>query len=602
MNNEESPQHPDLEAPLPEKYGRDLYECYRKSIALTKLLRVERLTTKTILSIESFCNELHIFNERYPIQSVAQLGFYSSSLGYFQNLSYNTLLIASIITNRNHWNSTTAQQFIAGVFSWLVVHKAHIENVYEDKEVADVKHQQQLKHNVKFALDKLNRQVWNDTFSSITKLPLNAPSQLFTCLQDNGKLSQAFAIAVYLGLKVTRNQKSKPLAFADALKNVAHLLPSSGLSLLEPLLEFPGVIPPGSLLKSSSQGVILVLSQEKEGILARRYDEHSKNYQSKISVIDKLGSVQFFPPSKIRDPKKLQEWWDQEWMEKLEEIGSNSTKKLNQHSFRLDRPPQSLVDIIDHLNKHDIDINSLCSLIESEPSFVSHLQESASLTSREKMQVKDVKHGLLMHGFERTKYVLAQHALLSRLSQHYFPLQDSFYQMIKLWAQITCAASEYHSKLFAEELNNWVYFIASGLFTIAELKTKTHWQYSGDCSHNFTNIIDSHSPELLISHPTKLAGAWSQERGLLRILNEFQQELSGKKSKDLNYAAISVGFILTMRIYLIGDLTECENDKILQQNMQLIGIEPQELPKLIEISLQNSHCYSPIHLNKQQFQ
>lgn len=128
------------------------------------------------------------------------------------------------------------------------------------------------------------------------------------------------------------------------------------------------------------------------------------------------------PARKVANVAVSQLWWDKNWFDFHSIIPDLNTPFLQ--SFRLDKPPQVLLNIQHQLNQHDVNIEQMATLINAEKALVAHIQHSATLANRKRLPVQDVKHALMMHGYERTNSILIQQSLLLRLNQNYFPLQE----------------------------------------------------------------------------------------------------------------------------------------------------------------------------------
>ena len=503
---------------------------------------------------------------------------------------------------RNNINATSLQQVLCGVITWTICARKKLEQHYgclsQSAQQADF---DTIKQQLIQALSRWQRSVWLDIFTCVSAQMVIKPQayirkrNLRAPLQDYLKLS--FCLAGY----ITRNPKVAPLSFPVALRKVIQSCHCYGQSLLQPLLEYPGLILPGSAVISNKKETWLLLSHPDSDYLALKYDDASNGYSQEVTRLPAGDIAKVAAPGKLTNLRMIDKWWNNEWRSHQQQAESTNTRQLTAPGFRIDKPPTSLVEIIEHLNQQDIEVAKLSSLIENEPGFAQHIQETASQQSRSNLRIGNVKHGLLMNGFERTKSVLVQKALVTRLNQHSFPLQDAIYQFVKFWAAIASCIAQRHPKLLPEQASNWVYFCASGLFTNAEIKSCLYWQRddpvdqpTGDTQQS---PIAIKATEALWSHAHKLAVCWAQDRELISALKDIQakQHLPATAQRSLPHVLLSLSLKMSINYFFSNASENSNNDVYLQQYMSKLALSPETQPQILQEAVENSHVYWPIH-------
>src|SRR5690606_26165973 len=128
----------------------------------------------------------------------------------------------------------------------------------------------------------------------------------------------------------------------------------------------------------------------------------------------------------------LSQWWDKTWQEWQHAQSKPPHSRIQPVYFRLDIPPPTLTDVQQQLDLAQPDTNTLTRLISSERSLADYIQHQATLKSRQKLAMTNVKQALLMQGFERTYSILCQQALTIRLEQYRFPCAESLIQFSRL--------------------------------------------------------------------------------------------------------------------------------------------------------------------------
>lgn len=580
--------------PSSHLFSPSIQEIVRSQKEVSRLLSGLHVTNDSIEKIEQHCESIIQLFLATPVNALACISLYKRDLTYFDNFLLNISCTTCLFCLRNNWNKNALQQTLAGIVCWAICNKPYYDKVYagikSSENATGFKKLGQILHK---ALSVLDRQLWLESFTCLPTDVLLKPQIAMSRLQNSSQTSRILATSFYFVLVTTPNRRIKSVSIASAFKKIINSMKTDSAHI-EPLLQTPGLIWPGNLIKLRSGEVHLVVDELESNWLVRPLNKKDKTISPELFQIDKTQKVTILPNMPLATIDAITKYWNEEWFEQRIEHGSCLTE-LHSHSFRIDQPPASLLAIIEHLEQHDIDVNGLCALIEKEPSFVSHLQSSATQTGREKLPISDVKHGLMMHGFERSKCVLTQHALLTRLNQHYFPLQDSLYQFLKLWSLIAGILAENHKSLLAEEVSNWVYFSFSGLFTNIELKSKTRWQLRTSQVRDQSCLANIKQASQLNSHAQRLAQCWLQDIELKDALKELQlkRQLPASAARSKAHLVIQISMHLAVHYYFDGGEAPFY-DEFLLQLCREFGLSNEYLGTINQQVLERTHTYCPI--------
>lgn len=566
---------------------------YKNLIRLNTLYEKQPVSAQHIEQTEKLAERVLEALIASPNPVLAQIHFNKSNLPYFFNFQFNCIVFGALLLLRNNINLTTAQQILSGIISWSITAKPQISGEHTSSEASQ---QQKTKAQTIRVLNHYQRQIW---VSLLTAIKANDFAKLGSMVQRRNTaapLTNYLLLSLYFSWLLTRKPDKPGLSYSNALQKLVQSCQSFAQGLLEPLLEYPGLILPGSALTISGKQNVLYLGKHQSELYTLAYNSAEKRYSDDISVISEAQIQKIAPPINLNQIKLVEKWWGSQWIEVQALNQSTDSRKLYPKGFRPDRPPESLVDIIEHLNEQDIEVDTLIGLIQNETSFVDHIQLTATQQSRANIKINSVKHGLLMNGFERTRSVLVERALTTRLAQHQFPLQDVIYQFVKLWAAFAASLAQYHPKLLPEQASCWVYFAASGLFTHAELKLKQNWQFIDNDAQRDNHRIKLKEPQLLWQHAYKLAVCWAQDKELKDALRDMpaKQPLPPTAPRTIAHTLLNLSLNLATSIFFKGEVPEYDSDEYLQQYCQKLRVEPAEYPEIVEETVKNSHTYWPI--------
>jgi len=527
-----------------------------------------------------------------PDQAYGQLMFYKSSLPYSSNLIYNTALICCLLCQRQQWNDTSSKQIVCAALSMFAHQQRTIEHFYTGK-IDQEQAKASLKNNHKQLIQYLqtgSQQCWQSALKVTQLVHLqHSPKQLKLLGKLNPSQQLTF-LAAKLALMLTPNKIYKCKNWATALQQIGQHIPASYYALLEPLLEYPGLYPPGNLVQDQQGQAFIILSLNNKGLWATKAGTEVEQEM----VLLKAGEIKKSGQCKgVKSSKAAYKWWHSDWL--LAQQENNQSLRPDKISFRIDSPPQTLLSIQQQLHTYEPDIKQLSELINAEPIFAGHIQHQASLHARQKLPIKAVKHAIMMHGFERTNSILIQHALVVRLAQHKFPLQQHFIQFSQLAAQVAAAICKRNQLLVPEQAVNFITFSLSGLFTHALLKTYLQAPDNGAQQHDLTQTFKLAKAERLAQHAVTLTQTWQQEKIFINAI-KLHNQLDAKASVPTLRLASLLGLSLALAKKCYFQAKDSLADqKYQQQALQYLQLNQQELTLVQEEAISHCHCYTPFH-------
>lgn len=566
--------------------------------------RNRQISPELIQKTLDFSDGFIQLSKTHSDQLIAQLHFYKPSLPYSLNLFFNQLLTTYLLAVRNQWNDTAIQQLLCCAISQFAGITKQLDE-FSKNENAEINRKQISRHNKQLlqALNKPAFQIWFTGLKHAEHRWHLKPITILKLLPRQSRILRLLGIANCLGFLLTRTTYSPAFSFPMALKTITRHIPSLEYGTIESLLEYPGTTLPGTMAVLNDGRYLLVLTSSGDHFVGKRFYKEKNNCGNEIEHIPTQQIKKLLGPQPLKHLTHLDEWWDATWMQWLEENTSTDTEKhkheLRPILFRLDKPPPTLIAIQHHLQNDDFDANELADLIANEPVFATHIKNTATQSSREKLEISNVKHGLLLHGFERASSILMEHALTIRLNQHYFPLQESLLQFCTLYKHLSGVIAELSNKVTPELASCWAGFASSGVFTSVILKTRTALPTENLSGPRISQILPVEHASTFPHHAIKLAECWAQPAILTLAIQELEQTekfVSHSRKRHHNISAIlGMGLILTKYVYIADyDLTN-EELEYLQKAMLYLGIETSSEAAIIQSALERAHSYSPIN-------
>lgn len=560
---------------------------YAQTTNLLKTYRSGRFSSAHITLSLELSDALQTLLKTSPDPVCGQLLLYKRNLPYVVNLCFNTSLLTSLLCLRHRINETCAQQLVCSIGSIYGFHQAAIEQFAHGRIEAPAL---SVRDDIKKALNKVHLEVWASGYQLANSIAFTTllPGH---CSRIFHKLQKIVLTAHLLSLHLTPRKGSRSLNFAKALKQVAQQHSSLLQDTLRPLFDYPGLVPPGSTvrLNDAQLATVLSLEQQKLVLVDKQSDGFGDIHAIDTSCVTQLGASQ---PISKNNP--ILHVWGQAWREFCEV----SAHALTAHEplFKLDRPPPVLLQVQKQSISDDVDLDKIASLILSEPSLVEHVRTTATSSNRQNIPVKEVKHGLLIHGYQRTVSLLIQQALILRLSQHYFPLQEQFVQFTRLRMSLAAGLLS-HDSLLAERSSTLACFACSGLFTSPEFKSIRKWHMLSSELFNIATLTDKSNNNRLHRNALILASAWGQSKEDIKALEQairLPSQTTGKKSTRIVAAVLGSSLILARQIYFSQPDTCHKTQDYLLQACKLIGLEKQQTAQIALEAIEHCHLYCPL--------
>ncbi|MEP4888670.1 MAG: hypothetical protein ABJV04_01465 [Aliiglaciecola sp.] len=515
---------------------------------------------------------------------VAQPLLYKSRSSFLNNFVFNGMVYCALLCNRGRINDLCCQQLLSCLLSLYCERQEDLESFFQQN-----KRPSHHRKSVRLLqiLDKANLQTWMDGYQIY--------KWLFSKFENNRswpltltKNQHIILLAHQLASRITPSKSKKPMHFSSALRKLVQSSPERYLTGLDGLLEYPALLCPGSLIKLNNQDPAIVLSVAEDKVLVVMIKaDDSDAPQFKRVYKDNIHHVS--GTQKVSGFSQIQRWWNINWqLEKadcLDPIGSN---------FPLDKPPALLLEVQKHLNSGSVDIDKLALQINSEPAFAEYLKQTATISNRNKLPIQQVKHGLMMHGYVKANSMLIQQALLLRLNQSYFPLQQNFTQFIRLASQIAANLTSQNEHLTPEEASTLLCFACSGLFTQPALKTRTKWNLSLERQQDICCLFDFRQPETLRSHSLKLCQAWQQPKLYAEAIvanGQSSDELPKNPILKTMIMTLGLSLLLARKVYFCEQVLNDESRDFYTQSLKFFKLNEQNVSELLANSLQHSHSY-----------
>lgn len=516
-----------------------------------------------------------------PDAVFGQLQFNLTQLPEVASFSIKSCIALELLRVRNHINETCGQQLNCALLSVLLCNQSQWGEFLKDN-AAPLR--LSLPKSWLPALNKTQMDVWAQAFTFTQAVNV---SSLKGQPVLTGFIHNLMWIALKLSALMSPVNRPRALSFSDTLKTLIQQGDEEATRWLRPLLNYPGLAPPGSLIKS----------KDGQKAIVTRLSGHSVTLHSIRSTPDnpylrpKSEVLKVAAPQPLQSFTRLNTWWPED----DDGILSDSPYP---RLYKLDKPPAALLDVQAHLTKADVDIEELANMVEKEPMLSEHLMSTATVANRFKLPVSGVKHALMTHGYERANSMLIQHALLQRLSQNDFPLRKSFYQFALLWSHLAGQIASITKGVLEQQAATLCCFAAGGLFTAQPLKTQCTWRFQSFHLFDTRTLVEESNGQTVIDNAIALAEAWQQgPTNITALRNQLQlPEKMSKKLQVRKLACVSgLSLVMSRRLFFADDSTCRETDIYVQQALKLLKLSTQQL-----MSIQSSafhYCPTVIPLD-----
>ncbi|ALS97742.1 HDOD domain-containing protein [Lacimicrobium alkaliphilum] len=526
----------------------------------------------------------HCFNQAHQLQdsfaqapdswlAMAQLNFpdYSDS----QNLRFKRTLLAMLFSHCHRWHPQSSIGLMCAamtldLYSWPTTGDDFLKQI-----------------------KRLEQQIWASSLIPVARLlPLRQKNGFY---QRFARLSHPQLLLMLVGLISTEDRDKPPQKhWHQLLRALARQLPCNCYNLLEPLLLAFGLVPPGAMIQLQDKGIAILLSQTPNARLIKRYHSRSKSFSEEVEVIAITEAIRPRAAYGIKSLSLTDRLWDKDWLSSHQD--TEESDGWLPHTQPLSKPPAKLLAIQDLLKQDEPDVDMISNHIATEGFLARQLKYTASQRSRMKLQLEEVKHALLFQGFERTSSILVQQALLNRLNQQYFPLQQHALQFCVLLGHVLEALGDRQSKLQTESLVTLGYFFCSGLFINAAFKRRVRLPARAEELFSLDQLFSLPASVSCTQQSLTLARAWQQEKSSLDAIRCHHQLPSESELKGMAKTLatmLGVGLMMSRQIYFGDQPTQGRNSIYLQQAMQVLQLQPDEMQDVVLQAMENSQCYWP---------
>jgi hypothetical protein len=573
----------------------------RHYIALAKLLKIYRTASldRELLKVsQHFCKSLYDTAKTYPDLIFAQPQLYKPQLPFIVNLAFNSAVLTCLLAVRNRFDPSVTIQLMCGSLSIYALEQASIEKFYqtvEENEKSQTKIVGQINPTFTQLLKNNHQHIWLCNYLLCTHIHLTH----YPRVSLTSPVTNLAYMANRLALLCTPNKRQQALSFANAIKHLSIKCGQRWYALLTPLLQYPSVLPIGSYIRLQDGSIHIVLSLRIEGLVTKPLPTKQAVVlpadQTNIQLTLTRQVIQNYPCQQLNDFTRLNQWWGTDLMDHISIKSSHKPITAFAPVLRMQDVPASLLVIQDQLNHIKTDMALMVKAIEKDPSYAHQLQISASARNRNKQPVQSIQHALAMLGFERANSILLQQSLLSRLNQHYYPLQQVLLTFSQFFVFIVSELAA-RTKLLSPELASTIaYFSVSRLFTLPSIRSMTRWETSTLPTFKVASLVKLKATENLKNDALSLASAWQQNKQILYILQHYDLVMQKKENKG-NVCKFSFLFGLSLTLakeYYFTKTTRCkETTSYVNAGLIELGISQAELTDMMThiVTTKNIFC------------
>jgi HD-like signal output (HDOD) protein len=582
---------------MPDKIVKQHY------IALAKLLKIYRTAPfdKNLINASlNFCKSLYKTAKAHPDLIFAQPQLYKPQLPFIVNLTFNSTLLTCLLSVRNKFDPSVTIQLMCGSLSIYALEQLSIEKHYQtdDNDQKTVAKKIGLR-NAKFShlLETNQQQIWLCTYllCSHVHLPHYPRNKLTT------PVTALAYMANKLALLCIPNTLKHPISLAHAIKHLSLKCCSKWYELLTPLLKYPSLLPVGSYVRLRDGSIHIVLSLRTDGLVTQplpvkqSVEVKSDKMAIQLTLVEQV--VHIYPCQHLNSFTRINQWWGTDLIEWLSNNVNYEQRVAFDSVLPIQTAPPSLLIIQDQLNHINADITVIAKAIEKEPTFAQQLQVSASISNRQKQPVLNIQQGLAMLGFERTNSILLQHALLSRLNQQYFPVQQALLTFSQFFVFIVGELAT-RTKLISPELaRTTAYFVVSRLFTLPKIRSLNHWETSTQSTFRVECLIKIKENNSLKNDGFLLANAWQQNKQMLEVLQQYDLVTQNQENKPaVRQFCFLLGISLTLaHEHYFTETTRCnETADYFNTGLIELGFSQAEVIKIMTDITSSTNVFCPL--------
>ncbi|AWL12631.1 hypothetical protein HMF8227_02173 [Saliniradius amylolyticus] len=484
-----------------------------------------------------------------------------------QAFSLLSALNCALLCQHQRWNKVAANQLVCAAF--CLTPKGSPKGLFA-------------------LLQQLSQPLWFTSLKAVSRLLPHRQKQGFWPALN--KLTSPGALLMLASL-ITLAQLNPKQPLEHGLNNLARRLPTAFYPLLAQWLTYPSNMPPGQWVHDNEDQPYLVLSltlSERLLIPLKAGGQSVAEDKGRWLEQHRLQSVVQAPNI---EPQAYQALWQQQWQEDCE--GKSLCHPPQQSSYPVSRPPAKLMAIQKLLDRPQVDVATVAEHIASEGFLAHQLRYRASRNSRMRLEVREVKHALLFEGFERTRQLLLQQALISRLNQHFYPLQDNLLQLTILVAEMLSLLAQQTGRLLPEEATSLGYFACGGLFTCSRFKRLTRLPPSGEQGHRLDQLIALPGNEF-VQHSIRLARSWGLEKSFVGAIEQHAELPESRSNNATSQHASLLGLALALSHGAYFDRAPASlTQQYIDQACNQLELTPSRLATLQQQALAQAGCYCP---------
>lgn len=236
--------------------------------------------------------------------------------------------------------------------------------------------------------------------------------------------------------------------------------------------------------------------------------------------------------------------------------------------YPIQRPPNSLLNILRALHKPTSEPSTIASLIGQSRFFSQSLRRSAQQLNRMSIPVTDIKQSIMTHGMERISTLLTEQVLWARLTHSNFPLKQKFEQLAELHRFVAASVAFANKQVLPQQASLLATLQLSFLFTYAPLKTLLHWHEDYSNTNLTGPLIENIDSDVPLNSAVTLAQAWHQPTNIITPLTFFNRG-TATPSVHVVIELLKLSLHLSRHWRCGHELSETEYKALAQQYHQL---------------------------------
>lgn len=427
-------------------------------------------------------------------------------------------------------------------------------------------------------LRKHNLAIWQDT----VKLQKALQTEKYVNYISDSRLNLAQRLCILSGVFATRTKK---VGYQIVFTHIANRLPAQHRHHIAPLIPlFEGLLPGAKVYANGVPGALVDIQQNHGYVFTLSKDNEDGKW---------------LPLSAIRAPVALSLPFEHF----VALYTDTANARVNQggtpflpSTFAIQNPPKGLINIIDELQKQDVEIEQLCEKIEKVPTFNHFLMHTASQDNRLQLPVKSIKQAVLTYGIERVGDMLIQFALLERLTQNQFPLMGICKQITLLACSLSSHFAQIvDSKFTPQSAALTMTFVCTPLFTLPGFKVSKSLpvDLSKAVSINNAFKVKSETPWLAIA--SELAGSWHQSSTWRAVIHQCgKASTEVPKSIQKEQAILVLSFAIAKACLFHQGIYSLLHDINVKTLLSILNVQPSDVHSALESNGQLLFC--PISL------